>query len=50
MPNVIVNNAAAGQVTFIDGNGRLYKISGREVWDQNLNVNLTGTLNICFDF
>ena len=47
MPNVIVNNAAAGQVTFIDGNLVDFTKFPVEVWDQNLNVNLTGTLNIC---
>ena len=45
-PNVLINNAAAEQVTFLEGNLVEFTNFPQEVWDQNLRVNLTGALNI----
>ena len=47
LPNTLINNAAAGQVTFIDGNLVEFTKFPFEVWNENLKVNLTGALNIC---
>lgn len=47
LPNVLINNAAAGQVTFIGGSLVDFTEFPIEVWNENLKVNLTGALNIC---
>ncbi len=47
LPNTLINNAAAGQVTFIDGSLVDFTEFPHEVWNENLKVNLTGALNIC---
>ena len=47
LPNVLINNAAAGQVNFIEGNLVDFTEFPLPVWNENLNVNLTGALNIC---
>ncbi len=47
LPNVLINNAAAGQVTFIEGSLVDFTEFPLEVWNENLKVNLTGALNIC---
>ena len=46
LPNVLINNAAAGQVTFIEGDLVEFTEFPTEVWEANLSVNLTGALNI----
>ena len=46
LPNVLINNAAAGQVTFIEGDLVEFTEFPLEVWEANLNVNLTGALNV----
>lgn len=46
-PNTIINNAAAGQVTFFNGSLVDFTEFPLEVWNENLKVNLTGALNIC---
>tara|TARA_B100000242_G_scaffold293796_1_gene273116 strand:- start:9206 stop:10000 length:795 start_codon:yes stop_codon:yes gene_type:complete len=47
LPNTLINNAAAGQVTFLNGSLVEFTEFPQEVWDENLKVNLTGALNIC---
>tara|TARA_Y100000991_G_C21969333_1_gene348551 strand:+ start:901 stop:1695 length:795 start_codon:yes stop_codon:yes gene_type:complete len=47
LPNVLINNAAAGQVTFLEGDLVKFTEFPQEVWNENLQVNLTGALNIC---
>ncbi len=47
LPNTLINNAAAGQVTFLNGSLVEFTQFPHEVWDANLRVNLTGALNIC---
>ena len=47
LPNTIINNAAAGQVTFLNGSLVDFTEFPIEVWNENLKVNLTGALNIC---
>jgi len=47
LPNVIINNAAAGQVSFISGDLVDFTEFPDEVWQKNLQVNLSGTLYVC---
>ena len=40
--DVLINNAAAHQVTFVEGNLVEFEEFPLEVWQGNLDVNLTG--------
>lgn len=46
LPNTLINNAAAGQVTFLNGDLVKFTEFPEEVWNENLKVNLTGALNL----
>ncbi len=45
--SILINNAAAHQVSFVEGNLIEFEEFPLEVWQENLNVNLTGAFLCC---
>jgi len=48
--DILINNAAARQTTIVDGKNVGFERFPVELWQQNLDVNLTGTFLCCREF